>query len=398
MKRGEEIHSGERAKRPLTIGMFTDTYIPETNGVVTSVVSTAAALRRRGHRVIIVAPAHVEGDVEDPDVFSLRSASFPFYPEFRMAFPLPAKILAALPQLPFDIVHVQSFFFIGCLGAYLARLRKVPLFFTYHTRLTEYAHYAPAPHRVTKAQVVWISREFSNRCDQVIAPSAGTVELLRSYGVDKPIHVIPSGVNVQGFAKNGPTPRAILAARPAPVLLYVGRLAKEKNLDLLLDALALLLERRPDAQLVVVGDGPHRAEMEQRISSAPLREHVRFVGEVAQRDLGPYYRDADVFVFASTSETQGLVLLEAMAHGLPVVAVDCPVTREVVGTKAGILTAEEPAALASAVERFIGESLDRRAERSAAAIEAAAPASVDNLTRELERMYVRAAGNLAVAQ
>ncbi|MDQ6781547.1 MAG: glycosyltransferase, partial [Candidatus Eremiobacteraeota bacterium] len=92
----------------LTIGMFTDTYMPETNGVVTSVAATAAAMRRRGHRIIIVAPSHGQGDPEDPDVFYLRSASFPFYPEFRMAFPLPAKILATLPQLPFDVVHAQT--------------------------------------------------------------------------------------------------------------------------------------------------------------------------------------------------------------------------------------------------------------------------------------------------
>ena len=387
-----------KRQRRLTIGMFTDTYIPETNGVVTSVVSSAAALRRNGHRVIIVAPSHGESDVEDPDVFFLRSASFPFYPEFRMAFPLPAKILATLPQLPFDIVHAQSFFFIGCLGAYLARLRKVPLFFTYHTNFTEYAHYVPVHQRVTKSQAVWLSREFSNRCDQVIVPTAETVELLHSYGVDRPIHVIPTGVNVQGFAHEAAMPAAIAGAKPGPVLLYVGRLGKEKNLDLLFDAFGLFAQREPNAHLVVVGDGPHRAELEQRAAAAPWHDRVHLVGELAQRDLGPYYRDADAFVFASTTETQGLVLLEAMAHGLPIIAVDCPVTREVVGAEAGILTAENAGDLAQAMEQFFDEDEERRAVRRGAAGAAAAPFSVDNLTLELERLYFQAAGNLAAVQ
>src|SRR5579872_7137066 len=155
--------------------MFTDTFVPEKNGVVTSLVASAEALRRRGHRVIIVAPSHADGDVEDPNVFHLRSASFPFYPEFRMAFPLPAKILTTLPQLPFDVVHTHSFFFIGCLGAYLARLRKVPLLFTYHTRVDEYLHCVPAYARVTKSQANWMTKEFANRCDHVIAPTAEAV-------------------------------------------------------------------------------------------------------------------------------------------------------------------------------------------------------------------------------
>ena len=385
-------------RRPLTIGMFADTYIPETNGVVTSVVSSAAALRRRGHRVIIVAPSHGDADVEDPDVFFLRSASFPFYPEFRMAFPLPAKILATLPHVPFDVVHAHSFFFIGCLGAYLARLRKVPLFFTYHTNFTEYAHYMPVHQRVTKAQAVWISREFSNRCDRVIAPTLETVDLLRSYGVDTPTHVIPTGVDMHGFAGDAPTPAAITAAKPGPVLLYAGRLGKEKNLDLLLDAFALFSHEQPSARLVIVGDGPHRAELELRCEGEPWHGRVQFVGELPQRELGPYYRDADLFVFASTTETQGLVLLEALAHGLPVAAVDCPVTREVVGAEAGILTGEDATALAQALQQFFQESDAQRAQRRAAARAAAAPLNVDYLTRELEQLYLQAAGNLAAAQ
>ena len=393
---GSPIAGGHAARR-LTIGMFADTYLPETNGVVTSVVAFAAALRRRGHRVIIVAPSHGDDDETNPDVFFLRSTSFPFYPQFRMAFPLPAKILAMLPQLPFDIVHAHSFFFIGCLGAYLGRLRKVPLFFTYHTRFSEYAHYLPVHQRVTKSQAVWLSREFSNRCDRVITPTKETAELLRGYGVDKPVDVIPSGVDLHGFDREGPTPPAILAARPGPALLYVGRLGKEKNLDLVFDAVETVLQERPDAHFIVVGDGPYRSELEQRCRRKPLASHVHFVGELPQRELGPYYRDADAFVFGSTTETQGLVLLEALAHDLPVAAVDCPVTREAVGELAGILTEETSSALASACLELLNESPERRARRRLDARSAAEQFSVDHLATQLERLYLQA-GDLATVQ
>ncbi|MDQ6781174.1 MAG: glycosyltransferase, partial [Candidatus Eremiobacteraeota bacterium] len=291
----------------------------------------------------------------------------------------------------------QTFFFIGCLGAYLARLRKVPLFFTYHTRFTEYAHYMPVHQRVTKAQAVWISREFCNRCDRIIAPTLGTVELLHSYGVDRPVSIIPSGVDVHGFDHDAPTPAVIAQARPGLVLLYAGRLAKEKNLDLLLDAFSLFHDRRPDAHLVVVGDGPHRAELEQRTQAAAWGALVHFVGELPQRELGPYYRDADAFVFASTTETQGLVLLEALAHGLPALAVDCAVTREVVGQDAGILTGASAADLAQAFAEFADESPQRRELRRVAALDAAAPLSVDTLATDLEELYLQAASRLTAA-
>src|ERR1700730_4876453 len=139
-----------RLKRRLTIGMFTDSYRPEINGVVTSIVGTVGSLRRRGHRVIVVAPAHDSVADRDPDVFRFRSAPFPFYQQIRMAFPLPAKLLLSLPQMPFDVIHTHSLFFVGCLGAFLAQQRGIPLIFTYHTRWTEYAHYLPWSQSLTK--------------------------------------------------------------------------------------------------------------------------------------------------------------------------------------------------------------------------------------------------------
>ena len=373
----------------LTIGVFTDTYQPETNGVVTSIVSTTRALRRRGHRVIIVAPAHPEGDEEHPDVFHLRSTSFPFYPGFRMAFPLPAKVVANLPAVPFDVIHAQTFFFIGCLGAYLARLRSTPLFFTYHTKFEDYLHYLPVHQRITKPQTLWLSREFSNQCDRVIAPSHGTADLLRSYGITAPLEILPGGVDLESFGLDAQEPAVIRDARPGPIVLSVGRLGKEKNLELLLDAFALSLRSRPGARLIMVGDGPHRAELERRAAAIGISGRVVFAGALDQAQLGAYYRNADVFLFTSLTETQGLVLVEALAHGLPVVAVDCPVTREIVVGESGLLTPQSASTLADAVTSVIGESAEKREKRAAAARQAAAPFSIDALAERLETLYVQ---------
>jgi 1,2-diacylglycerol 3-alpha-glucosyltransferase len=382
----------------LTIGMFTDTYQPETNGVVTSIVSTARALRRRGHRVIIVAPAHPEGDEEHPDVFHLRSASFPFYPEFRMAFPLPAKVVANLPTVPFDVIHAHSFFFIGCLGAYLARLRRTPLLFTYHTKFEDYLHYLPVNQRITKPQTLWVSREFSNQCDRVIAPSQGTADLLRSYGITTTLEILPGGVDLESFGLDTEEPALIRDARPGPVLLSVGRLGKEKNLELVLDAFAVVLEAYPHARLIMIGDGPHRAELERRAAGIGVGSHVTFTGALDQSQLGAYYRGADAFVFSSLTETQGLVLVEAMAHGLPVIAVDCPVTREIVVGDAGTLTADDASQFAAAVIALCAQGPEQRATRRDAARRAAAPFSVDALAEQLEALYLRARTDLAGAR
>jgi 1,2-diacylglycerol 3-alpha-glucosyltransferase len=378
--------------------MFTDTYTPETNGVVTSVVSTARALRRRGHRVIIVAPAHPQGDEEHPDVFHLRSTSFPFYPGFRMAYPLPAKVVANLPALPFDVIHAHSFFFIGCFGAYLARLRRTPLLFTYHTKFEDYLHYLPVNQRITKPQTLWLTREFSNQCDRVVAPSQDTAELLRSYDVSSQIEILPGGVDLESFGLDETVPAAIRDGRPGPVLLSVGRLGKEKNLEFLLDAFAIARRQVPQARLVIVGDGPHRPELEKRAAALGCGSDIIFAGAIDQSQLGVYYRNADAFVFSSLTETQGLVLVEALAHGLPVVAVDCAVTQETVIGDAGILVSEDTEAFAHAVLRLCAEPPQRRAQRTAAAREAAAPYSVDALAARLEALYLRTRSDAALAR
>lgn len=381
---------------PLTIGMFADSYLPEINGVVTSLVSSTRELRRRGHRVIVIAPSHEGAVDDDPDVFRLRSSPFPFYPQFRMAFPLPAKLLASLPRMPFDVIHAHSMFFIGCLGAYLAQFRKMPLLFTYHTLWTEYAHYVPVDPGFTRSQVVWVSREFCNRASRVIAPTHGIRDLLMSYGVEQRIEVLPSGVDVSVFqSSSGQASR--IRAGGGPIALFVGRLGKEKNVDLVLDAFDVAARRIQDLRLIIVGSGPHEQELRRHANTLGSSPRIHFTGALDQHELGAYYAAADVFVFASTTETQGLVLLEAMTHGVPVAAVDCAVTREVVSGESGILAAESTNELADAILALVRAGEDERARRIATAKNVARPYSLEALTDKLEAQYAQVCAQASAA-
>ncbi|HEY5095365.1 MAG TPA: glycosyltransferase [Candidatus Eremiobacteraceae bacterium] len=375
---------------PLTIGMFSDSYLPEKNGLVTSVVGAAHALRRRGHRVIVVAPAHKDAPDDDPDVFRFRSTSFPFYPQLRMAFPLPASLLTSLPRMPFDIIHSHSFFFVGCLGAYLAQRRQTPLVFTYHTLFTQYTHYLPLQRDFAKSRFIWLSREFSNRCDRIIVPTHFTAAELNGYGVNKPIDVLPTGVDLRIFKGGSVAPETHRARCGGEIALFAGRLGKEKNLDLVLDAFAQTAVRLPRARLIIAGEGPHENELRKHAAALECADRIEFTGALEKADLGSWYRAADAFVFASTTETQGLVLVEAMAHGVPVVAVDCPVSREVGGGVAVELVDESVNGLSDALYVALTRTGDERDARVAAAHAAATPYAVDSLCERLESLYFSA--------
>lgn len=375
--------------RRLTIGMFTDSYRPEINGVVTSIAGTVDSLRRRGHRVVVFAPAHDSIDDRDPDVFRFRSVPFPFYQQIRMAFPLPASLMLSLPQMPFDLVHTHSLFFVGCLGAFMAQRRSTPLVFTYHTRWTEYAHYLPLSSGVTKSQAVWISREFCNRCTEVVTPTEQIGHVLREYGVHRPITVIPTGVDLDSFRGGSPDAAALRSAAGGPLVLYAGRLGKEKNVSLVIDAFAIVAAKMPEARLAIAGVGPYDKQLRTQAAALDCAARIEFVGALDKPDLGSYYQAADAFAFASTTETQGLVLVEAMAHGLPVAAVDCPVSREVVPADAGALAAEDPASLAQAIASLLRAGEAERSRLRAAARRAAQPYSIDRLTDEMEALYAR---------
>jgi glycosyltransferase involved in cell wall biosynthesis len=244
------------------------------------------------------------------------------------------------------------------MGARLARRIRVPLVFTYHTQLEEYAHYFPFESRVTRNAASHLTRRYANGADAVIVPTSAMERHLRDLGVGTRIEVVPSGIDVGVFSAG--RRREDLRARlgvpaGAKMVVSVGRLGREKNVELALEAFGRLEE---PAHLVIVGAGPRREALERLAQRGGLDGRTTFAGELDRVALPDVYASADALIFTSTSETQGLVLVEALATGLPVVAVDSPQTRDVLG-EFGAVVAADPAALAAALARTPPRDLNR---------------------------------------
>jgi 1,2-diacylglycerol 3-alpha-glucosyltransferase len=270
-------------------------------------------------------------------VFRMPSLPLPANTEYRLTLPLVARRNKARFLSQCDIIHSHSLFITGWMASYYARKRfRVPLIFTYHTLLDSYAHYSPLGHKLTSQLTRELTRNYANAADAVIVPTKTVASELRRQGVIAPLCIVPTGVDVEAFSNLKPDlgrkVRDRLGISPqAPLLLLVSRLAPEKNVPLALEALAKLRRRLPDAQLLLVGSGPSLRVLKEQVRAANMENAVHFTGVVEHADIPAFYSAADLFVFPSVTETQGLVLAEAFAAGLPVVALDNPQTRDVFG-------------------------------------------------------------------
>jgi 1,2-diacylglycerol 3-alpha-glucosyltransferase len=246
-----------------------------------------------------------------------------------MSLFIPPKQIPKLIHLRLDLVHTQTEFTMGFLGKLVAESLNVPMVHTYHTMYAEYTHYIARGHLIKPRFATDYSRLFCNRADHVITPVEKTRQSLLSYGVKRPITVVPTGIDFQPFSRDA-CPQAEVANMRRelgiddadPVIVFVGRVAKEKRVDVVLEQMPYILRHLPKAKLVVVGDGPAMAQLRQMTASMEIEGSVRFTGPKPWREIGKYYRIGDVFVTASTSETQGLTYIEAMAAEVPVLAKD----------------------------------------------------------------------------
>ena len=352
----------------LRIGLFTEIYRPVVNGVVASIETLAEGLRGRGHQVYCFAP-HMPGYVEtDGPVVRIPSLPLPTRTPYRLVIPLVSRrdVNAVIKRL--SVVHVHSPFVTGWMGVRYARRYGMPLVYTYHTQLEAYAHYVPFEANATRFAASQLTRTFANLVDAVVVPTPAMAERLKELGVTVRMEVVPSGIDVAHFAagKRDENLRARLGVRPGErLLLAVGRLAKEKNLELLLRALAIANDS--SLKLAVAGDGPHRQALEAIARAGGIAGSARFLGVVGREALPDLYASADAFVMPSTTETQGLVLAEALAAGALVIAADAPQNRDVLGG-AGILVPPAAEAFARALcgVPAVRESAEAEIARTAA--------------------------------
>jgi len=309
----------------MNIGIFSDTYYPQVNGVVTSIRMLEDELQKRGHKVFIFTTTDPKDRQKRPNVFRLPSMPFVFLPTMRLGILYPPLLLLKMRRFKFDVIHTQTEFPIGIFGKIVSEFTRAPLVHTYHTMYEDYVHYLMKGHLVSPKMAQGYSRLFCNRADMVIAPVEKAKDSLVKYGVKKPIRIAPTGINFEPFRKFDESDIIELKNElgldeSVPIVLYLGRLAKEKSVDVILNQFPALLEKLPNTKLVIVGDGPNREALAELTLKLGVKESVIFTGAKPWEVIGKYYKLGDIFVTASTSETQGLTYIEAMAAGTPVVA------------------------------------------------------------------------------
>jgi len=331
--------------RPMRIAMFTNTYLPFIGGVPISIARLKRGLEEQGHEVQVICPSYGKSET-DPTILRvpvlLRLGEM-----FRVANPFPRGIKGAVAAFDPDVIHLHHPYWLGGLGLRLARRLKVPTVFSYHTRLDQYGHALPFLSILFQNVLShWIIRRFANQCDQIIVPTPVTRDYIRLIGVTRPVHILPTGIDLERYAVTDSARLGALQARMNPdgrrLLITVARLSPEKNLGFLIRAMARLKHLKvPPFRLIILGEGAEHARLAQLVTDLDLTDDVRLLGRVPYEEVPAYLAVADIFVYASFSETQGMVILEAMAAGLPVVAVNASgIDAFVAHEKTGFVTTE----------------------------------------------------------
>ena len=331
----------------MKILFISDVYFPRINGVSTSIETFRRNLRELGHTVHLIAPDYQSPSPDETGIMRVPSRHLPFDPEDRlMSYSWVMKHLDKLRGEQYDVIHIQTPFVAHYLGTRLSRLLGIPCVETYHTFFEEYLyHYVPlVPKYIMKLIAKLFSRHQGNSLNGMVVPSHPMLRILKNYGVTTHSEVIPTGIEPasfvpgdrEAFRKNYNIPQDL------PVLLFLGRIAHEKNIGFLLKVVDRVRKNIPEVLFLVAGEGPALESLEHEANNLGLAENVSFVGYLDRHtELNHCYRAADIFIFSSRTETQGLVLLEAMAQGVPVVSTAELGTRDVLRDGLGVWIAKE---------------------------------------------------------
>lgn len=315
----------------MRIAMMTNNYKPFVAGVAVSVERLTDSLREMGHQVVVFAPDY-NGQPQEEGVVRYGALLKGVAGGFSVPNPVDPKIEKKFKEGNFDVIHVHHPMMIGDTARYLSWKYHIPLVFTYHTRYEQYLHYVGLS--ALKGVMPYYIRSCAGRCDVVIAPTPLMRDYLEDLRLKSVVKVLPTGLREDSFhpdEKKAQSLRRELLGDKKYLFCTVARLAKEKNLEFLLRSMKLYKDRcGADFKLALIGDGPFRKELTRKTELFGLTDEVIFVGKVSNQEIKNYCRASDLFVFASLSETQGIVLLESMAAGTPVLAVRATGTQDVV--------------------------------------------------------------------
>ena len=312
------------------ISMWTDSYYPYISGVTRSVATTKESLELMGHDVTVFCPSY-PGTTHEDKIYRFQSIKAPTKPDYYIAFPANPKHLIALSEISPEIIHIHSPFNLGKMGLRMGKLLKIPVVFTYHTMYTLYSHYLPVIGPMASELIEAGSFMTAKQANAVIAPSTAIRDYLIEHKVRTKIFVIPTGIDVNRFRQGDPgyIRNTFNVPSGVPVLLSCGRLGPEKNPETLIKAFALI-QRHIDCYLVMVGDGPLHETLVELANKLNVSHRIIFTGKTPPDIMPHMYASSDVFLFASVTETQGLVIVEAKSAGVPCVAVGALGVRDMV--------------------------------------------------------------------
>ena len=325
----------------MRVGLFTDTYFPQVSGVATSIRTLKTELEKQGHTVFIFTTTDKDVNrYEDWQIIRIPSVPFFAFKDRRIAYRGFSTALEIARQYQLDIIHTQTEFSLGLLGVWIAKELRIPVVHTYHTQYEDYVRYIAKGMVIRPSMVKYIVRGFMSDLDGVICPSEIVYDLLMKYKVKVEKRVIPTGIELAKFERPEITAENIADLREKlgisnqeTMLLSLSRISYEKNIQAVLAALPAVLEENPDVKLVVAGDGPYLSDLKSQAKRLNITDAVIFTGMIAPSETALYYKAADFFISASTSETQGLTYLESLASGTPIIAHGNPYLDNVINDK-----------------------------------------------------------------
>jgi len=325
----------------MRVGLFTDTYLPQISGVATSIKTLKEELEKQGHEVYIFTTTdkHVKR-YEDPTIIRLPSVPFISFTDRRIVYRGLFESYKIAKTYKLDIIHTQTEFSLGILGKMVGKALRLPVIHTYHTQYEDYVRYIANGKLIRPSMVKYIVRGFLNDLDGVICPSRIALNLLDGYSVKIPKRIIPTGIDLREYERPDISQEDIAKLREKwaiasdeTVLLSLSRVSYEKNIQALLANMPKILSNNPKVKLLIVGDGPYLEELKEQAQDLAVMDNVIFTGMVSHNETALYYKAADFFISASTSETQGLTYAESLASGKPIIAQSNPYLDDLITDK-----------------------------------------------------------------
>jgi len=378
----------------MRIAFFTNCYKPLVNGVVTSISSLKEAYERKGHEVYIFAPRVEDYLDQEKNVFRYRSVNLTSKVKYPLPIPLSFRAKKVITEFNPDIVHFHHPFLLSLPAIMYGRKLGIPKILTIHTQYEQYAYYvSPVPERVTHEAIKMIISNLAYKTDCITTPSASMKKIIENYGIKNRIEVIPNAIHLISFKEDDELKRTEIRKKynlkeNDKIILFVGRVASEKSIDRIIKALAIIKKRNTDKEkLLIVGNGPAMDELKQLARTLKVEEDVIFAGTISYEEIQHYYKMAYVFTIASTTETFGIVTIEALASGVPVVAVKAPGAADILTDAVdGLLVDDNVEKIANALEKIIKEP-ELREKLSRGALKTSEKYSINTISEVMLNLY-----------